>query len=60
VQAGAGVQTNYKGIFLSLFQLIPKAAIEQGPPGGLPKIIGDDSQNIKFKVFLPKDLSIKI
>jgi len=54
------MKTCFKGIFPGLFQRIPKAAIEQGPPEGLPKIIGDDSQNINFKVFLTKDLSIKM
>jgi hypothetical protein len=57
---GAGVHTNFRGIFLALFQPIPKEVIERRSPEDLSKILEDYSQNQEFKVFTPKDLFITL
>ena len=54
------MHTNFRGIFLALFQPIPKEVIERRSPEDLSKILEDYSKNQEFKVFTPKDLFITL
>ena len=49
------MHTDFRGIFLRLFQPIPKEVIERRSPEDLSKILEDYSQNQEFKEFTPKD-----